>query len=147
MCQCLLWCCSSPTSSPSSCPSPCTCCRRGGKETPAYPQAQGGCEEVEAKEPLPSAATVAQHNLQGRCRQQGKVYRQDRDGGGDRVRRGGAVRPQLRQEVPHDVRDRVRESAGGGVRGQLQEVLRHHVFSHGSERFCRGVHEASCQGL
>ena len=52
MCQCLLWCCSSSTSSP--CPSPCTCTctctcsspcacgRRGGKETPACSQAQGG---------------------------------------------------------------------------------------------------------
>ena len=36
-----------------------------------------------------------------------EVHRQGGDGGGDRVRRRGAVRPQLRQEVPHHLCDKL----------------------------------------
>lgn len=36
-----------------------------------------------------------------------EMRRQGGDGGGDRVRRRGAVRPQLRQEVPHHLCDKL----------------------------------------
>ena len=40
---------------------------------------------------------------------------------------------QLRQAVPHYLHHRVREPAGGGVRRQLQEGVRHHLQVQGHQ--------------
>ena len=54
---------------------------------------------------------------------------------------------QLRQEVPHDLHDGLRASAGGAVRRELQEELLHRVQEGGSERHCRVLSHSPRQGL
>merc|ERR1712055_643234 len=76
-----------------------------------------------------------------------EVHRQGGDGGGDGVRRRGAVRPLLRQEVPHHLHHQLRVSAGGGLRGELQEELLHRVRADRLQRDCHRLQDSSGEGL
>ena len=58
----------------------------------------------------------------------------------------GGVSPFLRQEVPHELPDRVREPAGGGVRRQLQEGVPHHLQPPRHQRHRRRLHDAAHKG-
>ena len=57
------------------------------------------------------------------------------------------VHPQERGEVPLHVRDRLQPPAGGAVRGELREELPNHVQARGDERDGEEVLPPTEEGL